>query len=327
MSEFSRDWPSVNTLAAPLVDRLVLNADELALQISRRNNGCVVVDAGIESPGSYEAGRRIAEICMAGLGEVTIESESNIDCVRQSVRISTDEPILSCLGSQYAGWSLDYRNGRPFRALGSGPARALAVKEPLFQHLGYLDKYHRTCMVIETSEFPPDGLIESVSADCGIETENLTLILTPTGSYAGVTQIAARVVEVALHKAHVLEFDLSAIQKASGSTPISPPTADSLTAMGRTNDSILFAGVVSLQVSCGPESAQALANELPSSNSRDYGMPFAEKFAEYDYDFFQIDPMLFSPAKVAVFDTKSEQEFTAGNINLDLLRKSFSEGS
>ena len=33
--------------------------------------------------------------------------------------------------------------------------------------------------------------------------------------------------------------------------------------------------------------------------------------------------MLFSPAKVAVFDTQSEQEFTAGNINLDLLRKSF----
>ena len=326
MSEFSRDWPSVNSLAAPLVDRLVLNADELGLQISRRNNGCVVVDAGIESPGSYEAGRRIAEICMAGLGEVTIESESNIDCVQQSVRISTDEPILSCLGSQYAGWSLDYRNGRPFRALGSGPARALAVKEPLFQHLGYLDKFHRTCMVIETSEFPPDGFIENVSADCAVETENLTLILTPTGSYAGVTQIAARVVEVALHKAHALEFDLSAVQKASGSTPISPPTEDSLTAMGRTNDSILFAGVVSLQVSCGPESAQALANDLPSSNSRDYGMPFAEKFAEYEYDFFQIDPMLFSPAKVAVFDTQSEQEFTAGKINLDLLRKSFYEG-
>ena len=75
-------------------------------------------------------------------------------------------------------------------------------------------------------------MIENVSADCAIETEKLTLILTPTGSYAGVTQIAARVVEVALHKAHVLEFDLSAIQKASGSTPISPPTTDSLTAMG-----------------------------------------------------------------------------------------------
>ena len=48
MSEFSCDRPSVNSLAAPLVDHLVLNADELGLQISRRNNGCVVVDAGIK---------------------------------------------------------------------------------------------------------------------------------------------------------------------------------------------------------------------------------------------------------------------------------------
>ena len=71
--------------------------------------------------------------------------------------------------------------------------------------------------------------------------------------------------------------------------------ADPLIAMGRTNDTILFGGQVQLFVSCGDEQAEDLARRLPSGNSGDYGKPFAEVFRDYGYDFFRIDPMLFSP--------------------------------
>ena len=233
-----------------------------------------------------EAGRRIAEICMAGLGRISISQDQNFHPSMARITVATEHPVLSCLASQYAGWSLEYRNGKTFRALGSGPARALAVKEDLFQHLGYTDRHDSTCMVIETNQFPPDGLIKNIANSCGIETHKLTLILTPTGSFAGVTQIAARVVEVALHKAHELKFDLNSILSGIGSTPIAPPVDDFLPAMGRANDSILFAGQVALFVDCGDQAAESLANDLPSSNSRDYGTPFAQKFAECNYDFF-----------------------------------------
>ncbi len=323
MNEEINTTLSVNALASPLVDQMIDDAAQLKISVRRTAEGCKVVDAGIESQGSFEAGRRIAEICMAGLGRVSFRTDLSAGLNLTNVEVLTSQPVISCLGSQYAGWSLAHPNGKTFRALGSGPARALAQKEKLFQDLNYKDKFHRSCLVIETDKFPPDGLAQRVAQDCGVEPESLTFILTPTGSSAGVTQIAARVVEVALHKAHELGFDLHAILEGSGSTPLPPPISDSLTAMGRTNDTILFAGQVALLVNCGDESAEQLALDLPSSNSRDYGTPFAQKFAEYNYDFFEIDPMLFSPARVAVTEVSTGHTFFGGKIDLELLEKSF----
>ena len=322
MIESLKDWPSVNELAAPLVEALVEEADSLNLSVDRRPNGGTVVDAGINCPGSYEAGRRIAEIGMAGLGVVSFSLPRTVlnDC--PDVRVHTNSPVLSCLGSQYAGWSLDYKKPK-FRALGSGPARALATVETLYQDLGYSDNFDQACIVIETSEFPPDGMIEYIASKCGIVCENLTLILTPTGSLAGVTQIAARVVEVAMHKAREIRFDIHSIVSGEGTAIVAPPSADFMTAMGRTNDSILYGGEVTLVVNCDSASADFLANNLPSCKSSDYGIPFSETFKKYNYDFYQIDPMLFSPAKVSVHNIATDEWLHCGSINWELLEQSF----
>jgi methenyltetrahydromethanopterin cyclohydrolase len=75
----------------------------------------------------------------------------------------------------------------------------------------------------------------------------------------------------------------------------------------------------------GDEAAKALATELPSSTSRDYGKPFAEVFKEYNYDFFKVDAMLFSPARVIVTAVESGYSFHAGALDEDLLDRSFGE--
>ena len=69
--------------------------------------------------------------------------------------------------------------------------------------------------------------------------------------------------------------------------------------------------------------AEKLAAELPSSVSKDYGKPFADIFKEYEYDFFKIDPMLFSPASVIVSAVESGRSFHAGGLDIELLEKSF----
>ena len=46
-------------------------------------------------------------------------------------------------------------------------------------------------------------------------------------------------------------------------------------------------------------------------------------FKEYKYDFYQIDPLLFSPAEVAVTALKSGRTFCAGTLREDLLELSF----
>ena len=148
-SPLGRGWPSVNALAAPLVTRLIQEAQRLRLGIERMDNGCVVVDGGIDVPGGLEAGHRIAEICLAGLGQVGLQTTGPGDDWPWTLVVHTSHPVLACLGSQYAGWSLSHGEGKQrYSALGSGPGRAVAAKEELFGELGYRDRADTTCLVL-----------------------------------------------------------------------------------------------------------------------------------------------------------------------------------
>ncbi len=315
---------SINSITRPLVEALVKDAAMLRLQVSRLANGVTLVDAGIEASGGLEAGRRIAEICMGGMGTVTLTHSAITPAWPLRVNVHAADPVLSCLGSQYAGWSLAHGKDKgAFYALGSGPARALCVKEALFKELNYQDRADATVLVMEVDRQPPLELLDQIASDCGIEPEALTVILTPTQSLAGSLQVVARVLEVAMHKAHALRFPLEHILDGSGSAPVPPPAPDFVTAMGRTNDAILFAGQVHLFVKGPDEDAEKLACELPSSTSRDYGRPFAQIFKEYAYDFFKIDPMLFSPASVIVTAVDSGISFRCGRLDEELLARSF----
>jgi methenyltetrahydromethanopterin cyclohydrolase len=316
--------PSVNRLSKPLLEQLLADADWLRIGVERLDNGTRVVDAGIKRPGGLEAGRRIAEICLGGLGQVSVSAGGVAPRWPLTLHVHAADPVLACLGSQYAGWSLSHGEGKQaFQALGSGPARALAVKEPLYKDLDYRDKADSTCLVMEVDSPPPVPLVDKIAGDCGVAPEALTLILTPTHSLAGSTQVVARVLEVAMHKAHELKFPLEHIVDGIGSAPLAPPAPDFIKAMGRTNDAILFAGQVQLYVRGDDDAAKNLAKQLPSSASEDYGRPFAEVFKAYKYDFFKIDPMLFSPAKIVVTALESGRSFHAGEIDLKLLEASF----
>ena len=171
---------------------------------------------------------------------------------------------------------------------------------------------------------PPVEIGEKVAETCGLSTDKLTLIITPTSSLCGSVQVVARVLESSLHKVHALGFDLSKVVDGAGSAPICPPGKDVLTAMSRTNDAILFAGQVHLFLQTGDEEAEELEKNVPSSASNDYGKPFGEVFKAVEYDFYKIDPMLFSPARVAVTAMDTGNTFHAGKIDLALLDKSFS---
>lgn len=309
--------PSINRACKPLLESLIAQASTLNIKVSQHVTGATIIDAGIDIAGSAEAGRIIAEICMGGLGEVNFSDASNI-------KVKSKTPVLACLGSQYAGWALVSEIGHEkFFSLGSGPARCLAQREELFKELNYKDNAESTVLILETNKIPPVEIIEKVARDTNIKAENLTFILTPTTSIAGATQVVARVLEVALHKAHTLHFPLDAIISGCGSAPLPPVCDDFITMMGRTNDAILFGGFVELQVNCGDAEAEKLARELPSSASKDYGKTFAEVFKFYNMDFYLIDPMLFSPAKVNIINLKTGNSFAAGELNEALLNQSF----
>ncbi len=316
--------PSINELSQPIVQQLIGGADALRVGVEQDASGVTIVDAGINHHGGLEAGRLISEICLGGLGHVSLIHTNTAPQWPLSVYVHTSNPVLACLGSQYAGWQLSHGEGKDaFFALGSGPGRAASLREPLYKELAYEDKADKVCLVMEVDKNPPSELLSKMSEQCGVDPKNLTIILTPTKSLAGVVQVVSRVLETALHKAHELKFPLERIIDGTGSAPLCPPIPDFVQAMGRTNDSILFAGRVQLFVTGSDDDAKALANDLPSNTSKDYGKPFAKVFSEAKYDFYKIDQMLFSPAQVSVTAMDTGNTYFGGEVNLDLLKESF----
>ena len=311
---------SVSNLAKKLVDKLIDNSKELNVLIKKGPLNCTIIDAGIETKGSKEAGKLIAEICMGGLGLINLEKTNTFPHWPLETKVRSKHPVISCLASQHAGWNLSHEN---FYALASGPGRAIARREDLFADLKYEDHFEFIYLVMEVDKTPPKEILEKISNDCKAKTENIILILTPTQSISGVIQVVSRVSEVGLHKLHTLKFPLENVKEVSGSAPIPPVSNDFITSMGRTNDAILYGGIVELKVIGSDEEINNLAKNLPSTSSKDYGKPFAEIFKNYKGDFYAIDPNLFSPGKVSVTSLNTGKTFTEGTLNNELLDKSF----
>jgi methenyltetrahydromethanopterin cyclohydrolase len=315
---------SVNARASVLVERLVEEAAELRVAVSRGERGETLVDAGAHVVGGIAAGLRLAAICMGGLGQVEIVPSSVTPRWPWTVVVRSSDPVTACLASQYAGWNLAYGSGPDaFFALGSGPARALARTEPLFAELDYRDTAATATLLLESSRPPPAAVVDKVATACGLAASELTFLYAPTQSLTGAVQVVARVLEVALHKAHALKFPLARILDGFGAAPLSPPHPDFVTAMGRTNDAIIFAGRVQLFVSGPAGEARTLAEQLPSRSSRDYGRPFAETFRRFKGDFYAIDPMLFAPAEVIVTAIETGESFHGGGVDVGLLDAAF----
>lgn len=315
---------SVNTRAQALIDAVKANAAELKVAVTRGTQGETLIDAGRAVPGSIAAGVTLARICMGGLGHVDLTANDALPRWPWTLTVHSAHPVIACLASQYAGWRLTHGEGKgAWFALGSGPARALARPEPLFEALTYRDSAASAALVIEGAEPPPAAIVAKVAKACALAPDKLTFIYAPTQSLAGGTQIVARVLEVALHKAHELKFPLERIIEGMGAAPLSPPHADFLTAMGRTNDAIIYGGRVQLFVNGPAGDARALAEKLPSRASRDYGRPFAEIFERFKGDFYAIDPLLFSPAAVIVTALETGESFHAGGVDTELIDVSF----
>jgi len=309
-----RNLLSVNRRAQRIVEEMVRREEELKIRVKKLGNGATVIDAGVEVPGSVEAGIAFSEICMGGLGKVEVRVERI-----PWVFVRTDFPLISCMASQYAGWAVKVEK---YFAMGSGPARALARVEKLFEELGYKDESEVAVLTLETRKLPDERVAEVVAQRCGVKPENLTLVVAPTASLVGSIQISARVVETGVHKLHEVGFPLQKIVSGLGKAPIAPVAKNDLEAMGKTNDCVLYGGRTVYFVEAEDEEVERVIEQVPSSSSRDYGVPFLELFERYQRDFFKIDPKLFSPAEIFVNNLKTGRVFHAGKINEEVLEKS-----
>ncbi len=313
---------SVNALAWKIAEKLLNNQASYGVHAHKSAAGATIIDAGVNAPGGFQAGKILTELCLGGAGKAQLGFKTYGHIPFPSVTVSTDHPAIAALGSQFAGWRIKEPDGSI--AIGSGPARALALKpKDVFEEIGYKDASDKAVLTLETNVLPSDTLIEKVTAACNIKAENLIVVAAPTASIAGLTQVTGRIVEVGIHKLKTLTLSPKVIRYACGYAPIPPLGKDFEVAMARTNDAILYGGTVYCTVDYNDEAAlQKIVEQAPSKNSKDYGKPFLEIFREADRDFYKIDHNLFAPAVLIVNNANTGNVFKAGEINPKVLEES-----
>jgi methenyltetrahydromethanopterin cyclohydrolase len=316
---------SVNLEAKKTVDLMIRKADELNLAVDVLDNGSTVIDAGVNVAGSFKAGELYTKVCLGGLADVGISIPGDLseNFALPSVKIKTDFPSISTLGSQKAGWSVSVGD---FFALGSGPARALALKPAeTYKEIGYKDEADLAILTLEADRLPGADVTEVIASDSKVSPENVYVLVAPTSSLVGSIQISGRVVENGTYKMlEFLHFDVNKVKHAAGIAPIAPVDPDGLKAMGKTNDAVLFGGRTYYYVESEEgDDVKSVAEKLPSSASAGYGKPFFDVFKEAEFDFYKIDKGMFAPAEVVINDLRTGEIFRTGYINNKLLMKSF----
>lgn len=311
---------SMNERAAALVDALVADAAAFGIEVRTLDAGARLVDCGAHARGGLQAGLGFAAACMGGLGRPDPVPVSVGERTWPGVGVCVDEPAAACLAAQYAGWKLEHGD---FFAMASGPGRALARAEQLFEELAWQERSERAVLCLETRQDPPAEIVEKVAERCGVQASEVTFLIAPTASVCGSVQISARVVETALHKLHELGVDPARVRSGWGCCPVAPVAADDRAAIGRTNDAVLYGGTVHLWIEAPDQEAADLAQRLPSSASDAFGTPFGELLAAANWNFYDIDPMLFSPAAVTLTSTESGRAHHGGGLAPEVLERSF----
>ena len=295
-------------------------AAELRLQVVDRQCGARLLDFGVQATGGLEAGLHLASICMAGQATLSFTSGDRSVWSGPWVQVVTDHPLSACMLSQYAGWPVKTDK---FFAMGSGSMRLCRGREELLSELQASDRCGTAVGTLECDTLPDEQVLQMMAEQCGVPASELCVAVAPTRSTAGCVQVVARSVETCLHKWHALGGDLSAVRSGLGTAPLPPPTPDFALGIGRTNDAILYGGQVTLWVEADDDQLAEIGAKLPSVASPDFGRPFAQIFQQAGYDFYKIDPGLFSPAEVTLYNCRSGRSWRFGHLRGDLIAQSF----
>ncbi len=309
---------SVNRTAMPVVREMIDRRDEIGVSVAKLENGATCIDCGVHMPGSYRAGTLFVEACLGGLGTASVSMGRVGGVPVPFLDLVVEHPALACLGSQKAGWVLKVGG---YSAMASGPARALAGKpKETYRTIGYRDISRTGIIALEADTLPDEEVTGFIAEQCGIDPENLYVLVAPTRSLVGSVQISGRVVTAVLHKLENSGYDVRRISQATGRSPVAPVKRSGIEAMGTTNDCNIYYGSVGLVT----EGYDPVFATIPSRTSPDYGRPFARVLKDAGYDFLKVDSMLaFSPAEITIADRLSGAVYHFGSPNPGVLLESF----
>ena len=311
--------PNINSSTVAMLKSGLSESQRLGLSLGRIA-GANVVQFASDKIGTKDGGVLLAKICFGGAAKVTVVEPSEQQIALPHVAVSTVSPLVGCIGCQYAGWPLEIDG---YFAMASGPVRLLRGTESVLEQYGLLQTDEQAVIVLESSKLPTESAVRHIAVQAGVATENLYVCIANTSSLPGTMQVVSRSVETAMHKLHELGFDLATVQSGQGTAPLPPSTDSDLTAMGWTNDAMLYGAKVELTVDTADRDIEVIIDATPSSSCSQFGKPFLSVFNEVGRDFYAIDPLLFAPAEITIKNLRTGNSFSAGCLRIDILQTSF----
>ena len=136
-----------NQLALQLFEIAIADRDALEIKLDSKA-GSRILDFAVGREGHLDAGILLGRICMGGLAQIEVRDADDLLGLR-SVEVSTDEPLLSCIGSQYAGWPI---SSGDYFAMGSGPLRMLRGEEEILAAYGLAAPPQQAVGVLESNQ-------------------------------------------------------------------------------------------------------------------------------------------------------------------------------
>jgi len=261
-----------------------------------------VLDLGVNKDSGREAGIKVAEVTMGGLGNIELE-QNNIHVA------IPEKPAVACLSCQLAGWAIPIAGKNK---LGSGPARILAKKpSDIIDKIGYHEESEKAAIAIETSTLPDEETCTHILKKTGAN--ELMIAAFRENSNVGLINIMARVVEMAVFRLNNLGYDTNQIISGEGTAPL-PRLDDRI--MFTSNDAIIYGGSIMVKVSdWNPE----LTEKSVSKASKFYGRSFEEIFNEAGGDFYKMDPDIFAPAELSI--SFEGNDYHVGCVNEEIISK------
>ena len=315
---------SINQRAMAVVRKIIRDADALGCKVMKMDSGVTLIDMGLNCRGSWEAGLLFTRVTMGDLARVQLGSFClNEDYSFSAVEVFVEQPLIACMASQIAGWKLGEGE---FAAIGSGPARALAVVDSdyYFKMTPYRDKNEEAVLCIQDIKYPDERIGLQVAGACGVKPENTYLLVAPSACIVGSIQVSARVIEQVCHKMYEKGFDAAQIVMARGKAPVAPVVKDELKTMGRINDALIYGSETEFWVDSTDIAIAKVIHQLAGkTSSPNYGELFEDVFVKAGKDFFFVDHDVHSIGKIQIHNVNTGRAYTAGEINYAVLEKSF----
>jgi methenyltetrahydromethanopterin cyclohydrolase len=312
-----REWIAKRIIA--LIEGLERDACVLGLEVTRLENGAAVIDCGVNVPGSWEAGRRITEISQGGMASARLGVTEVAGVVLPELTVESWSPVLSAFGLQV---SVPLSEIDPAVRV-SGPILARFADGPLGMPREKLNGPAWGVSVVESDRLPASKIAGNLASRSGLPESDLTLIVVPGGSVAGVTQIAGRINEsVVFTMEESLGIDCSCVAHLFGAGPIAPAADVGVPSAVAPDDLIHYAGrvVLTIDSDCGMDPAD-LAARLTFRSTPIYGSRFADLLADAGGVFEAIPGLidLNKVAQVTVIDRRTGAAFSAGDRDESIL--------